>query len=124
MTIEQAINEIDELKPNTFDDVQKVKWLNNVDHRIWTDVYMTHEHCGGAVFTPYDEDTEQNVKLLCPEPYAYDLYVNYLCAQIDKANGEMEKYNQSVSFYNAAYGDFSKAYNRTHRPLRSHRFLF
>lgn len=124
MTIEQIINEIDELKPNAYDAVQKIRWLNNLDSRIWNDVYRTHENKECLHFTPYDENTAQDTKLLVPEPYAYDIYYNYLAAQIDRVNGEMNKYNQSISFYNVAYGDFSKAYNRTHRPVRSHRFLF
>jgi hypothetical protein len=38
-------------------------------------------------------------------------------AQIDYANNEYDKYNNSITVYNATYANFERYYNRTHMPL-------
>lgn len=124
MTIEQVIDIVDTLKPNTYDDNIKIAWLSDLDGRIWKDVFMKHFPLPRWKFKPYTGNTEQTKELLVPYPYAHNLYVNYLSACIDKQNEEMDKYNVSVSFYNSAYMDFTSAYNREHKPIPSGRFRF
>lgn len=55
--------------------------------------------------------------MLVPEPYAEDIYVNYLQAKIAQQNGEDAKYNKAVLFYNDGYTRFAQAYDAAHRPL-------
>lgn len=171
MTIEELIDIVGELKPNSYDDDIKIMWLSNLDWRIWIELFCTHDsrkhppkppcidkpinntkplpvddipenplhhhhhhhhhhdhhhhhHDREHEFRGYNADTDQRTQLLVPEPYAYDVYVNYLCACIDRENGEMEKYNNSIIMYNAGFTNFAMQYNRTNKPKKSGRFRF
>ena len=58
MTIQEAIEVIDTLKPNMFPEHQKVAWLNDLDGLVWREVVLTHEGVEpGTVFEGYDQDT-------------------------------------------------------------------
>lgn len=144
MTIEEAVQMVDRLKPNQYDHEQKVKWLSKLDGMIWQEVIMTHErvphsHHHHHHHMPWEpkpepiappEDAEECLKkfegyaeafpdteLLVPFPYDEDVYNYFLQMQIDKENGEMQKYNQSSALFNNAYKLFCDWYNRTHLPL-------
>ena len=116
MTIRQAIDLADKLRPNPFDTSLKVGWLSKLDGMIFREVIQTHEGGEEAVFTPYADECVER-QLLVPEPYAEDLYLCFLQMQIDKENAEYKRYNQSVTMYNNAYKTFQDWYNRTHAPL-------
>ena len=47
-----------------------------------------------------------------------DIYIRWLEAQIDYANGEYGKYNNSITMYNTAYSAYEKYYNREHKPIQ------
>ena len=47
----------------------------------------------------------------------YNLVVKLRKAQIDYANGEYGKYNNSITLYNTAFDAYAKYYNRTHKPI-------
>lgn len=124
MTIEQAVEMVDRLRPNHFDHETKVRWLGKIDGMIWREVFCTHACNPVHHFNGYDDATP-DTKLLVPEPYADDVYNYYLQMQIDKELGEIQKFNQSVMMYNSAYKTFADWYNRTFRPLPAHsQFLF
>ena len=54
--------------------------------------------------------------LLIPAPYD-EVYLRFLEAQMDYANGEFERFNNSNAMYAAAWSAFVNYYNRTHMPL-------
>lgn len=112
MTVIGAINHIDALKPNTYSQTEKVRWLSTLDGLVKAEIIDTHE--GGVEFNGYDENSLTQ-ELLIPHPYD-DVYVKWLEAQIDYANGEYGKYNNSITMYNSAYTSFANHYNRTHMP--------
>ena len=113
MTIIEAIDKINSLKPNSYTQVDKVKWLSALDGIIKKEIIDTHEGAEDVTFNKYDEDTDVSTELLVPYPYD-DVYVKWLEAQIDYANGETAKYNNSMAMYNTAYSAFERYYNRTH----------
>lgn len=116
MTIHEAVEMVDRLKPNQYDQEQKVKWLSKLDGMIFREVISTHADSTVEEFKGYDNafpDTE----MLVPYPYDEDVYNYFLQMQIDKENGEMAKYNQSATLYNNAYKIFCDWYNRTHLPI-------
>lgn len=115
ITIEEAIAQIDSLKPNTYSVADKVRWLNDLDGKIKALVIDTHEGGADIVFEGYSEDNLQ-AELLVSSPFE-DIYVRWLEAQIDYANNEYSKYNNSISRYNEIYSAFENYYNRTHMPL-------
>ena len=115
MTIIEVINRIDVLKPNSYSQPEKIKWLSTLDGIVKAEIIDTHE--GGEVITfeGYTEDSDLTTKLLIPAPYD-NIYIFWLESQIDYWNKEMGKYNNSIAMYNAAYSAFEKYYNRTHMP--------
>lgn len=124
MTIIEAINNVDAVKPNSYSQAQKVKWLNNLDGIVKKEIIDTHEGAEKVSFNGYTEETDTSTQLLIPAPYDV-VYIRYLEMQIDYANGEYRKYNNSTIAYNAAYSAFEKYYNREHMPLnKGKRFLF
>ena len=116
MTIQEAVNLADRMKPNQYDHETKVQWLSKLDGMIFREVITTHEGGTLTAFDGYDA-SDPDVVLLVPYPYDEDVYNYFLQSQIDKENGEMAKYNQSIVLYNNAYQTFWNWYNRTHRPL-------
>lgn len=123
MTIINAINEIDALKPNTVPQSDKIRWLSQLDGRIKTEIIDTHEGGEISAFKGYDDNTPEETVLLVAAPYDI-IYIHYLDAQIDYTNGETKRYNNSSSLYNNAYRDYQNHYNRTHLPKSSRRKYF
>ena len=124
MTIIEAINKIDTQKSNTFSQEDKVDWLNRLDRIIKTQIIDTHEGAADVTFTGYDDNTDLHTVLLAPAPYD-EVYLRWLEAQIDYANGEIGKYNVAITMYNTAFEAFEAYYNRTHMPLqKGNRFIF
>jgi hypothetical protein len=115
MTIIEAINRIDTLKPNTYVQETKVYWLSKLDGIIFDKIIKTHEGAEVEKFNGYFAETPIDTKLIVSAPYD-DIYIKWLEAQIDYANGEYDKFNNSIVAYNDAYAEFERHYNRTHMP--------
>lgn len=122
MTIIEAINKIDTLKPNNYTHSDKIKWLSNLDGLIKKEIIDTHKGGSDIEFNGYNDDTLLETELLVPSPYD-DIYVKWLESQIDYANAEYGKYNNSSTAYNTAYSSFERYYNRTHLPI-GHKIKF
>lgn len=114
MKVNEAITQIDTLKPNQYEEAEKVRWLSTLDGRIAEEVYAAHEGTPSG-FVPYDPKEDLDAVLLAPEPFA-DVYLTYLAAQIDYYNGETARYNNSMVMFNIAYEGFANWVNRTYRP--------
>ena len=119
MTIEQAIAKIDSLKPNTYTDMDKLAWLNELDGRIKAEIVDTHEDADEVYYFGYNEDTDFETTLIVPPPYD-DIYIKWLESKIDYANNEYAKYNNSTTALNSAYQAFERYYNRQHMPKATH----
>jgi hypothetical protein len=115
MTIMDALYRIDELKPNSYSQPEKIKWLSSLDGVIKSEIIDTHEGGEDVVFNGYGEDADLTTVLLVPAPYD-DIYLRWLETQIDYSNGEYGKYNNSIAMYNTAYAAYANHYNRTHMP--------
>lgn len=117
-TINEIITEVDEIKPNAYDEGIKIKWLSNLDYRIYNDIIKTHEQDEDneiTSFAGYDESNE-DTELLAPDPYS-ELYKYYLYSMIDFSNSETDRYANSMQMFNTAYSDYQNHYNRTHLPI-------
>lgn len=115
MTIIEAINRIDALKPNNYSQEDKVAWLSQIDGSIKKEIIDTHEGGETIRFSGYNEETPLDTELLVPSPYD-DVYVKWLEAQIDYANSEYGRYNNSMVAYNSALTSFERFYNRNNMP--------
>ena len=116
MTINEAVDLVDRLKPNQYDHELKVKWLSKLDGMIFREVISMHEGNTITEFPGYDDACPDTV-LLVPYPYDEDVYNYFLQMQIDRENGEVGKYNQSATMFNNAYKIYCDWYNRTYMPL-------
>ena len=116
MTIIEAINQIDVLKPNNYSQEDKIRWLSTLDGVIKKNIIDTHEGAEAVTFEGYNEETPLDTVLLIPAPYD-DIYIRWLETQIDYANADYGKYSNSMTMYNAAYEEFVRYYNRNHMPL-------
>ncbi len=116
MNISEAITHIDSVKPNGYSQDEKIRWLSVLDGIVKNEIIDTHEGGDNVTFGGYDEMTLPTQELLVPHPYD-DVYIKWLEAQIDYANGEYPKYNNSITMYNAVFAAFAKYYNRTHMPI-------
>lgn len=123
MTIIDAITRADIAKPNGYSQAEKITWLSELDGVIKTEIIDTHEGGDHVTFSGYNEQTVLSTMLLVSAPYDR-LYVSYLEMQIDYANGEYGKYNNSREMFTSAYEAFQAYYNRTHKPISHGRFLF
>lgn len=118
MNIAQILAQVDEIKPNTYDDNIKIAWLSELDGQIYNDVFLTHELDENvpSMFLGYTE-ADLNTELLVGYPHE-SIYRNYLFAQIDASNGETDRYANSMTLFNASFKDFKSDYNRQHMPLQ------
>ena len=115
MTIIELITDVDEMKPNGYEQLFKVQWLSQLDGRIKDEIIDTHEGGEDVTFSGYNADTPIDTELLVPHPYD-DVYRYWLEAQIDYANGEYTKYNNSMAMFNEAYSAYQRHYHKAHMP--------
>ena len=119
MTIREAINQADGRLKNTIPEDTKVKWLSNLDHNIFLNVFKTHEDSPIEEFTPYTEDTDLlTTELLVGAPWD-EAYIYYLKAKYHQEMHEIDRYNNEAAQYAEIFGDFKAYYNRTHMPKQT-----
>ena len=83
MTIKEALDSIDALKPNTYEESEKLRWLSTLDARIHKDVVLTHEHDAAAEsFAGYTAQTGKDTELLVEAPHD-ERYLYYRESKID-----------------------------------------
>lgn len=116
MKIIEAINRIDAVKPNNYTQEEKIEWLSRLDWAIKREIVDTHEGADAVIFDGYNDSTPLDTELIAPAPYD-EVYLKWLEAQIDYANGEIGKYNNSNHVYEAVYTAFESWYNRNHVPI-------
>lgn len=115
MKISEAINRINQLKPNDFPQGEKISWLSQIDGIVKKEIIDTHETDRNISFSGYDTMTSPETELLIKAPYD-DIYIKWLEAQIDYYLGETAKYNNSIALFNAAFSEYVKYYNRNNMP--------
>lgn len=124
MTILEAVHRIDAVKPNSYTQSEKIKWLSSLDGIIKKEIIDTYEGGENIKFEGYGDKTDLNTTLLVSAPYD-DVYIRWLEARIDYANGEFGKYNNSAAAFNTAYTKFAKYYAQKHMPIHTvKRFIF
>lgn len=108
MTPNKVIEIVDRLRPNTYDEEDKLRWINELDGQVQRLVFQEEKIKQYAY--PDDMDTE----LLIPAPFD-NVYVHYITAQIDYNNTEYDNYNNSVLMYETQFNEYKKDYIRKHR---------
>ena len=113
MTIREAIDRADRLRPNTHEMRDKLNWLTGME-RLIAEFMNRHENVN---VTPpvYDEGTDDGQKLLLDHEDA-ELYVVYLMMKYDFYNGEYDAYNNQAMHYKDELDAWKAAYRREHMP--------
>lgn len=114
MTLIEAIHRTDAVKPNGYSQDEKIRWISVLDGTVKSEIIDPREGAEDVSFRPYDENTPLTQILLIPHPYD-DIYIRWLEAQMDYANGEIGRYNNSITSFNAALAAFERCYHRLHR---------
>lgn len=111
-TINEVIERVGLVKPNAIDDKDKARLLLELDGRIYEEMIRADEPERERP-REWPEDGDQ--PLLAPEPWdkVYDLY---LTAMIEFYMREYSNYNNTVSLFNEAMGEYRAWYRRTHLP--------
>ena len=108
MTPNKAIEIIDKLKPNSYSEEDKLRWINELDGLVQKLVFQNDD------ITEYSYPNDMDTELLIPAPFD-DSYTLFLEAKIDYHNREFAYYNNSAKMFEAQYSEFKKDYIRKHR---------
>lgn len=117
MKVKDAIHYADEVKPNAFTNAVKVMWLAELEGRLAADVFQLAPM--EVSDFRYVEDKDMDTEMLVAPPHD-DIYTLWLCAKIDEANGEYDKYQNTMQTYNEHYGNFVRWFARTYEPAEGY----
>ena len=152
MTIREMLTTVKSLKPSQIEDVILVRWISELEARMFEDILCRYASAegslpvagnpspaslqGGAVRG--DRNPSLTERSEPPAPFSVDdleaaprvafphddLYVKWLCAQIDYYNGDFDRYNNAMVMFNNGYQAFADSYNRAHLPRQTSITLF
>ncbi len=111
MTVCEAITLTDGLVHNTYTRAEKLGWLQTLEGLIVTGILANRQGMEEPEVPNFNQDTPGETPLLAPAPFD-QVYLHYLAAQIHCCNGELERYNNAIALYQAAYDAFRNDYNR------------
>lgn len=150
MTIQEALDRIDLMRPNMVEKTVKIAALSELDGLIFREIILNHEDGRPRPMTPMEEiiwlspekrtygsgnppvpppepqfpgytmETDPGTELLVKFPYD-EIYTWWLASKVDWANQEMDKYNNDRTLFNSAYDTYSDWYTRTHMPRQRSR---
>lgn len=101
--IQEIINKVDELKPNSYSNEQKTEWISKVEGIINAELFEVPEE--GLLVLDYELDKDKMLRAL--HPYK-DIYEYYVMAMIDFNNNDIEAYTNSMEMFNATYEEYAK----------------
>lgn len=110
MTPSKAIEIIDRLRPNSYADEDKLRWINELDGMVQRLVFQSDT----IKQYSYPEDLE--TELLITAPYD-DCYTLFLEAKIDYYNREYSNYNNTAVVFESHFNEYKKDYIR-HNKVR------
>ena len=108
MTISEAITLGDELYPNAVPADYKLRQLQTHDGLLYAQLQVQGWLAPGTPAPDYGMDA-LDAQLLVPEPYARDVYGNYLLMGLHRLYDETERYNQAWALYMGAFERYLRA---------------
>ena len=118
MTLQEALDITDEMKPNMMKRDLKIKYLTEIEQLIWAEILMKHEHAEDQETKPeYTEESLPGTVLIVPDPYSM-VYVYWLMSKIDIQNQEDARYNIDRAHFENEYDTMSDWWTRNHMPLQ------
>ncbi len=118
MKIYDCIAKLERLNLN-IDPLDVAEWLDALDGHIYNTLVLGHEGYDKIKKEKYVVDGQANTEavLLAPDPYG-EMYIHYLEAKSYYRAGDYERYNISMSLYNAARADFDRYWITTHSLIQ------
>ncbi len=115
MKVKEAIEILDRLKRNQHTLEDKVRWLSDLDEQILEEIIKDREGAEDyETWTRYGTDNESLERdLIVPDVFA-EIYEYKLEMEIDRLNGELNKYNNDMILYNTMLSDYRNWYNKNH----------
>ena len=112
MTATVLFERLHKLKPvpAEIDDTILLDWLNQVEGQILHEIFLL----ALSEITPYA--TAPTEALAAPYPYD-GIYLLWMEAQVDFANGEYERYTNTMQRYNVAWNDLARHIAKCIRPV-------
>jgi hypothetical protein len=121
MSIQEALDTLDEKKPNTMSPRLKMKALTVIEQLVHDEIVMRHEHTPEQEAKPvYTEDSDPQTELVIPDPYS-EIYVDWLMCEVDRQNQEDARYNVDRALFDNSWGTMSDWYTRNHIPTQAAR---
>lgn len=111
MNINQIIDTIETVKPNSFSSDFIRKLVEDCDKKIYFE--FLSEHLTDEEKQPKRYPLGDDAELLLPEYYEI-VYTSYVMAQLDYYNGEYERYNNEMTMYNTKLIEFITWFTRNH----------
>ena len=115
MTVSEAIGGFDRIRPNAYSLRDKIRWLSELDGRLYLEVLCTHAPFPTQPLPVYTE-ADGEKELLVGKPYE-DLYFKWLEQKTDYDNGETGSFLNSSAAFLSLYTEFRNHYHRTHTPI-------
>lgn len=118
MKVRDVLALVDKAYNNDIEQGLKITLLQELDRKIVSEIFETHE---GEYPTPESEYTE-STELLVGSPYT-DLYSFYLQARLCLLMKQNGMYSAYVTMFENEYSNFARDYNRKHRAKQTVRSL-
>ncbi len=112
MTLGQILGRIDTLRPNAWTPEQKTAWVSDLEAILWTQIFLQNP-TAREPYSPAQDD--ERTLLLLPDGWQR-VYIAYLCAMIDLANGEYDQFQNSMSQFNGVMAELGAWYADTYDP--------
>ena len=121
MTVGQALERAEELRPGCkVDSRTRQRWLCEEDGMLRALLFSgcgLRAGVGADLVWPAEGGLDDAVELLVPVPFDA-LYPHYLCAKLDAALGETERYAGEQARYNSILAELSAWLRRRTKPKR------
>lgn len=114
-TLKSVIEYVDEIKPNAFSDEAKTQWVNECEGLVQTEVLLLAD----TELISYSYYTDKDKELLVKHPHV-KIYWAYLTAMIDFANGEYNKYQNTMQMFNAFFSEYMRWFALWYHPADTH----
>ena len=114
-TLKSVIEYVDEIKPNAFSNEAKTQWVNECEGLVQTEVLLLAD----TELISYSYDTDKDKELLVKHPHV-KIYWAYLTAMIDFANGEYNKYQNTMQMFNAFFSEYMRWFALWYHPADTH----
>jgi hypothetical protein len=114
MTINRALEIIDQTHPGEYDRETKIGWLSDLDKRAY-EVQCRHDMETALDFSGYTINTDGDTEMLIASPYD-EIYPVYLDMKVSLADRDYPFYNNAAVMFQGMWGDYTSYVNRTYMP--------